>query len=114
MTEAIQIKAATEADARETLADASPVALTAFSQLLEPMGIAPALDYATSNCLVYANAPSLESRAQIRFALNAPLVFRRGTEDEVRRLLRHWRAALSPTLDSNDEALFRALTTTNR
>ena len=106
MTEAIQIKAAIEADARETLADASPVALTAFSQLLEPMGIAPALDYATSHCLVYANAPSLESRAQIRFALNAPLVFRRGTEDEVRRLLRHWRAALSPTLDSNDEALF--------
>ncbi len=34
------------------------------------------------------------------------MVFRRGSEDEVRRLLRHWRAELSPTLESSDEDLF--------
>jgi len=106
MTEVIEIQAVSETESRETPADSSPVELTAFSQLLEPMGIAPSLDYTTTNCLVYATTPSIESRAQIRFALNAPLVFRRGSEDEVRRLLRHWRAALSPTLDSSDEALF--------
>ena len=37
----------------------APIALTAFSQLLEPAGIAPALDYAQTNRLVYASAPSL-------------------------------------------------------
>ena len=83
-----------------------PIALTAFSQLLEPAGIAPALDYAQTNRLVYASAPSLETRAQIRFVIGTPVVFRRGSEDEVRRLLRHWRAELSPTLESNDEDLF--------
>ena len=83
-----------------------PVELTAFSQLLEPAGIAPALDYAQTNRLVYASAPSLETRAQIRFVIGTPVVFRRGSEDEVRRLLRHWRAELSPTLESSDEDLF--------
>jgi general secretion pathway protein E len=84
----------------------APLELSCFSQLLEPAAIAPAQDYSISGMLVYASAPSIELRAQIRFVLNAPVVFTRGSEDQVRRLMRHWRADLSPSLDSGDEELF--------
>ena len=77
-----------------------PIALTAFSQLLEPAGIAPALDYAQTNRLVYASAPSLETRAQIRFVIGTPVVFRRGSEDEVRRLPVSYTHLTLPTIYS--------------
>lgn len=99
---------------QQTATDSAPeydspyrsIELASFSQLLEPGAIAPSLDYANSGTLVYSSAPSIDLRAQIRFALQAAVTFRRGTEDEVRRLLRHWRAELSPSLESSDEELF--------
>ena len=80
--------------------------LGCFSQLLEPAAIAPALDFTQSGTLVYATTPSIELRAQLRFVMAPNLAFRQGSDDEVRRLLRHWRADLSPTLDSSEEELF--------
>ena len=99
---------------QQTATDSAPeydspyrsIELASFSQLLEPGAIAPSLDYANSGTLVYSSAPSIDLRAQIRFALQAAVTFRRGTEDEVRRLLRHWRAELSPSLESSDEEFF--------
>lgn len=80
--------------------------LPVFSQLLEPEGIAPAQDFADSGKLVCDQLPSIELRAKIRFILHESINFDSGTDDEVRRLLRHWRAELSPQMDSDDEELF--------
>jgi len=81
--------------------------LPVFSQLLEPQGIAPAQDYADSGKLVCEQVPDIELRAKIRFILNQELLrFDMGTEDEVRRLTRHWRAELSPQIEGGDQEIF--------
>ena len=80
--------------------------LPIFSQLLEPEGIAPANDYSESGRLVCNEAPSIDLRARIRFIIGEPVVFAVGDNDEVRRLLRHWRAELSPQIDSSDDDVF--------
>ena len=80
--------------------------LSVFGQLLEPEGIVPAQDYAASGRLICEEAPSIELRAKIRFILNEDIRFDIGAEDEVRRLMRHWRAELSPQIENTDEDLF--------
>lgn len=80
--------------------------LPVFSQLLEPEGIAPAQDFAGSGKLVCDQMPGIELRAKIRFILHEAISFDFGTEDEVRRLMRHWRAELSPQMESDDEDIF--------
>ncbi|PCJ27739.1 MAG: general secretion pathway protein GspE [SAR86 cluster bacterium] len=80
--------------------------LPIFSQLLEPEGIAPAQDFAESGRLICDQVPGIELRAKVRFILNEMVSFDIGSEGEVRRLLRHWRAELSPQIDSADEEIF--------
>lgn len=77
--------------------------LPVFGQLLEPQGIAPALDFNTTGNLVCQDVPSIEQRARIRFILNEGISFRPGSDDEVKRLMRHWRAELSPQIESTDD-----------
>lgn len=79
----------------------STITLPVFSQLLEPAGIAPAQDFESSGVLVCESAPEPELRNRIRFIMGDQLQFRIGSTDEVRRLTRHWRATLSPTIDSS-------------
>jgi general secretion pathway protein E len=81
----------------------SPLTLPLFSQLLEPEGIAPAHDYASSGLLVCNALPDIELRARIRFIVGAGVRFRRGQGDEVSRLMKHWRAELSPQIDQGAE-----------
>ena len=79
------------------------ITLPVFSQLLEPAGIAPAQDFEISTTLVCETLPDLELRARIRFILDEQVSFRMGKSDEVRRLIRFWRAELSPTIDNADD-----------
>jgi general secretion pathway protein E len=79
------------------------VTLPVFSQLLEPAGIAPAQDFESSARLVCETLPDLELRARIRFILDEQVSFRLGDSDEVRRLIRYWRAELSPTIENTDD-----------
>lgn len=85
---------------------AAEMTLPVFSQLLEPEGIAPAQDFADTGRLVCDQLPGIELRAKIRFILDEAVNFDSGSEDEVRRLMRHWRAELSPQMDSDEEELF--------
>ncbi len=80
--------------------------LSVFGQLLEPEAIVPAQDFATSGRLICEAAPGIELRAKIRFILKQPIHFDLGVADEVRRLMRHWRAELSPQIENTDEELF--------
>ena len=84
----------------------SEMTLPVFSQLLEPQGIAPSQDFQESGKLICERLPEIELRAKIRFALNDLVRFNVGSDDEVRRLLRHWRAELSPQIENSDEDIF--------
>jgi general secretion pathway protein E len=76
--------------------------LPVFSQLLEPAGLAPALDFRDSALLVYQQLPSLDLRAKVRFLIGEHIGFRAGTAEEVARLVRHWRAELSPQIAGSE------------
>ncbi|PCH62275.1 MAG: general secretion pathway protein GspE [SAR86 cluster bacterium] len=82
------------------------ITLPIFTQLLEPQGIAPAKDFEESGQLLCETLPSIELRAKIRFIVAAIVSFRVVEDDEVRRLMKHWRAELSLQLDNGDEEIF--------
>lgn len=82
---------------------AAMVTLPVFSQLLEPEGIAPAQNFNESSTLVYNTLPSIELRAKIRFIMGAVVNFRQARGDEVTRLMKFWRAELSPQIDQTEE-----------
>ena len=80
--------------------------LPVFSQLLEPVGIAPALDFDSSGRLLCNQLPDPALRTRIRFIIDRSIRFELGGDDEVRRLLKHWRAELSPQLEGSEEEDF--------
>mgnify|MGYP003108744366 CR=1 FL=1 len=79
------------------------ISLPMFGQLLEPEGIAPAQDFNDSGVLVCNTLPSIELRAKIRYIAGELVKFRRGQGDEVSRLMKHWRAELSPQIDQTED-----------
>lgn len=83
-----------------------PMTMPVFSQLLEPQGIAPAQNYEATGTLVCSQIPAIELRARIRFITGEKLRFEIRSDDEVRRLMKHWRAELSPSIDSSEEEIF--------
>ena len=81
----------------------SAITLPVFSQLLEPEGIAPAQNFHDSAMLVYNTLPSIELRAKIRFIIGNTVHFRQARGDEVSRLMKFWRAELSPQIDQSED-----------
>ncbi len=79
------------------------ISLPMFGQLLEPEGIAPAQNFSTTFELVCNTLPSIELRAKIRFIMGEYVKFRRGQGDEVSRLMKYWRAELSPQIEQGDD-----------
>ncbi|MEX2468529.1 MAG: GspE/PulE family protein [Pseudohongiellaceae bacterium] len=82
------------------------ITMPVFSQLLEPHGIVPANDFGDSGNLVCDRIPSIEMRARIRFIMGDMVRFTMSGEEEVRRLMKYWRAELSPHIESSDEEIF--------
>ena len=80
--------------------------LPIFSELLEPVGIAPALDFDSSGRLLCSQLPGLTLRTRIRFIVDRSVRFELSDDDEVRRLLKHWRAELSPQLEGSEKEDF--------
>ena len=78
--------------------------LLLFTQLLSKKGVAPVENFPKESCLKFSTLPDIEDRAKIRFMLGPNIRFELGKEDEVARLIKHWRAKLSPELDGADEA----------
>lgn len=82
------------------------ITLPIFSQLLEPEGIAPAQDFQESGKLLCNSLPSIQLRSQIRFIVGGSLEFVLSEDAEVRRMLKHWRAELSPQIEGSDDDVF--------
>ena len=80
----------------------SPVTLSTFTQLLEPEGIAPAKDFEESGSLICNQLPSIAFRSKVRFIVGEIVRFKVGADEEVRRLMKYWRAELSPQIESNE------------
>jgi len=80
--------------------------LPLFTQLLSKKNIAPIETFSEDKpCLMFSILPDIEDRAKIRFILGLPtLIFKQGQEEDVARLIKHWRAKLSPELDGADNA----------
>jgi general secretion pathway protein E len=79
------------------------ITMPVFNELLEAQDIAPAMDFESSRNLVCQDVPDIELRAKIRFILKEKVNFTMGSVDEIKRLMRHWRAELSPEIESTDE-----------
>ncbi|MES2604018.1 MAG: ATPase, T2SS/T4P/T4SS family, partial [Pseudomonadota bacterium] len=79
------------------------LSLPVFSQMLEPAGIAPAQDFSSSGQLVYTQLPSIDLRNKVRFVVGDAIRFRAGTTEEVARLIKYWRAELSPQIADGDD-----------
>ncbi|MDG2251067.1 MAG: ATPase, T2SS/T4P/T4SS family [Gammaproteobacteria bacterium] len=84
----------------------SPMTLSIFTQLLEPEGIAPAKDFEESGSLICSQLPSIAIRSKVRFIVGEIVRFKVGADEEVRRLMKHWRAELSPQIESNEDDHF--------
>lgn len=87
-----------------TSAQQHVMTLPVFSQLLEPLGMAPALDYRDSGSLVFSQLPTIDLRAKVRFVVGQAVSFRAGAPEEVARLIKHWRAELSPQISEEDDS----------
>ncbi|SUZ79831.1 uncharacterized protein METZ01_LOCUS32685, partial [marine metagenome] len=83
-----------------------PITLPVFSQLLEPQGIAPAQDFEETGNLVCSQMLPIEARAKIRYITNELVRFTAASDEEVRRLMKHWRAELSPEIGNTEEEIF--------
>ena len=80
--------------------------LSIFTQLLEPEGIAPAKDFEESGSLICNQLPSIAFRSKVRFIVGEIVRFKVGADEEVRRLMKYWRAELSPQIESNEDERF--------
>jgi len=77
--------------------------LPIFTQLLAKKGIAPVENFPDDARLMFTTLPNVEDRAKIRFVLgNDHIRFEQGQEESNERLIKHWRAKLSPELDAKD------------
>ena len=83
-----------------------PITLPVFSQLLEPQGIAPAQDFEETGNLVCNQTPPIETRAKIRYITRELVRFTASSDEEVHRLMKHWRAELSPEIGNTEEEVF--------
>ncbi|MEN8215791.1 MAG: GspE/PulE family protein [Pseudomonadota bacterium] len=81
--------------------------LPLFTQLLSKKNIAPVEQFPDEPRLMFSTLPDIEDRGIIRFILGSHISFEQGQEDHVARLIKYWRAKLSPELegagDSADE-----------
>ncbi len=86
------------------------LSLNVLTELLIPHQIAPDEDFTESHILRVTKQPSLELMAKTRFILGSQVSFVQSDDDEVKRLIKLWRAQLAPELaegeleDNFDEA----------
>lgn len=77
--------------------------LPLFTQLLSKKNIAPVEHFPDDPRLLFSTLPTIEDRARIRFLMGAHIRFEQGQEEQIARLIKHWRAKLSPELNGNDD-----------
>jgi general secretion pathway protein E len=84
------------------------MSLDLFSRLLLPVNIVPAEDYLDTGELCYLHAPGYALRAKIRFLLKQEatgqqIAFKLVEEEQLKRLIKLWRAKLAPNIEEAEE-----------
>jgi general secretion pathway protein E len=77
----------------------TPLNLPLFTQLLSTKGIVPVENFPQEAALLFSNLPDIEDRAKIRFILGQNIQFRPAEEEDIERLIKHWRARLAPEME---------------
>ncbi len=78
--------------------------LPLFTQLLSKKNIAPVEQFPADPCLLFHQAPDIEDRAKIRYLLGSNIRFEKANEEQITRLIKHWRAKLAPEIEGGLEA----------
>ncbi len=76
--------------------------LQTFTQLLAKKNIAPVEQFPDDPRLLFAELPEIEDRAKVRFLLGSHVRFEKAKEDQIERLIKHWRAKLSPEMEGTE------------
>ncbi len=76
--------------------------LDIFSRLLLPQQIAPAEDFFDTALLHYIQPPDHALRAKIRFVMGQEIVFKAVEEEQLKRLIKYWRAELAPDIEEQE------------
>ncbi|OAD23280.1 Bacterial type II secretion system protein E, partial [Candidatus Thiomargarita nelsonii] len=84
--------------------DMNALNLPLFTQLLSKKEIAPVEKFPDDPRLMFSTLPEIEDRAIIRFILGSEIFFEEGQKEHVDRLIKHWRAKLSPELDGASDS----------
>ncbi|MCV6638744.1 GspE/PulE family protein [Candidatus Albibeggiatoa sp. nov. NOAA] len=77
--------------------------LPLFTNLLSKKHIAPVEAFPEDPRLMFSTVPDIEDRAKIRFLLGKQVQFEQAQDDYVERLIKHWRAKLSPEIEGATE-----------
>jgi len=81
-----------------------------FDNLLSKNHIAPVEQFPEDSSLIFSSPPNIETRAKIRFLLGSQIRFQSGNQENVQRLIKHWRAKLAPELaDPSDNKTLNQL-----
>jgi general secretion pathway protein E len=78
--------------------------LPLFTELLSKKNIAPVEQFPDEPRLMFSTLPDIEDRGKIRFILGSDISFEQGQEDHVARLMKYWRAKLSPELEGTGDS----------
>jgi general secretion pathway protein E len=78
--------------------------LPLFTQLLSKKNIVPVEQFPGDPRLMFSTLPEIEDRAKIRFLLGSNILFEKAQEDQIARLIKHWRAKLAPELDGSGDS----------
>ncbi|WP_353572583.1 ATPase, T2SS/T4P/T4SS family [Candidatus Albibeggiatoa sp. nov. BB20] len=81
----------------------NPLTLPLFTNLLSKKHIAPVETFPDDPRLMFSTVPDIEDRAKIRFLLGKQIQFEHAQSDYVERLIKHWRAKLSPEIEGTTE-----------
>ena len=76
--------------------------LQTFTQLLAKKNIAPVEQFPDDPRLLFAELPEIEDRTKVRFLLGSHVRFEKAKEEQIERLIKHWRAKLAPEIEGTE------------
>ena len=81
------------------------LSLPVLNQLLEKIEMAPGKDFFENGELFYSSVPAFEELSRLRFLFGHEISFKAANDEEIKTLLKYWRAELSPQFEEQTDDL---------